>query len=81
MKLEVNARGLKPDEIQRAIDTAVEQKKNENRPIIEVLRDLEEHYLRLTQLVPDVAARMAQVIKKHHPQVFQEVAEKYENAN
>lgn len=67
MKVEVNARGLKPEEIQEAIDSSIRYK---NKSIHDLLKEQGEALLKLTEMVPDVAKQMLEVIKQHHPDIF-----------
>lgn len=64
---QLNGRGLSIKEIQGLIDTAVMRK---DRPIQELLDDLERHYIRMAELLPDFSKKMLEVIKKHHPSLI-----------
>jgi len=68
---QLNGRGLSIKEIQGLIDTAVMRK---DRPIQELLDDLERHYIRMAELLPGFSKRMLEVIKKHHPHLFNDMS-------
>jgi hypothetical protein len=66
----INARGLSKEELQAAIDFTVRSK---NKSIQDLLEDQKEAFLQLTELVPDFAEKMLEVIKEKHPELLKEI--------